>query len=207
MAATDLLTLAEAKTYLSGLVSTAMDAKVQGAVAAVTSRIEQACGAFVQRPVTETVYDIALDLTPSLGPIASVTTVVESVSGNAATLTSSDYRFGQWSLTRVAGGSRRYWGGAGYGFYSEGTVAPWNPTDTAVTVTYVAGRVVDTASVPGEVKYAAGLFLQHLWRPSEGGGSETYGAPGVTATGVPSFGIPNVVRDLLTAYLRPPAVA
>jgi hypothetical protein len=178
LATNDLLTLDEAKEYLSGLTGSSRDGLVARRISAVSTRLDALCGPVVKRSVTET-FNGGPWVLPTSTPVASITSV--AVAGVAATAyTYVKPRLYQGTSTALTG---------------------WSAGIGNVVVTYVAGRYATTADVEPHFKDAAGLFLQHLWRPAEGAGSETYGSPGITPTGVPSFGVPNVVRDLLFAEL------
>lgn len=143
MAATDVVTLAEAKLQLN-MTDTASDAELAVFISAASEAIEDYVGAVVQRPVTET-FDGGLEqVLLSKTPVASVT----SVTDNGTVLASSAYRVSTAGvLSRVAGRFRlRFWDGV-----------------QSLTVVYVAGKVADTASVPQRVKMAALIIVQHLW--------------------------------------------
>lgn len=180
---------------LPGLKGSANANRIDGLVTAVSRRLDQACGPIVARLVTETFRGESggtlflegkpFAATPPVAPIVS-----ESWSNEAAvTVLAADY------LIEDDGSAGRLTRWAGY----------WR---SRVTVTYTAGRYATTAAVQEPFVTAAGMLLQHLWRPANGGGSETYGlAPGFLATGIPSFGFPNSVRDLLAGELLPMAVA
>lgn len=193
----DVLTLADAMLALGGLRSN--EDRVAGYVTALSRRLDEACGPIVARTVTETHKNARLApvflngrVFYTAGPPATAAPVVTQATWNqpAVTLTAgTDYIVDDDGL----GGVVTKWSGQ------------WGDR---VTVVYTAGRFLDTPSVGEPFKTAAAMFLQHLWRRSDGGGSEQFGPPvGFTGSGLPSFGVPNVVLDLLTSELRAPVVA
>lgn len=201
MAATDILSLAEARDYLAGLRGTAQDDKVANLVRTVSRRIDAACGAMVERAVTELHDGGRSRIRFRAGPAASITSASELIAGVATTVASTEYRLvlDNWELMRLVGAYTASWS------WRAVTSAD---VDQAVTVVFVAGRFVDTASVDQDVKSAAGIYLQHLWRPAEGGGSQTYGGGGVAESSVvPTFDMPYVVSGMLSDYLRVPVIA
>jgi len=207
VATLDVLTIDEALDALKGL-SEASAPRVQSRVTALSGRLDAACGPIVKRATTElfrngtggvgyhaapgnrTPFNTTNELMLAGKPFAPSTAVVsEAYAGETpVVVTPATYVFED---DGVGGRLVRF---AGW----------WAPR---VTVTYDAGRFADTTTVSPLFKEAAAMYLQHLWRRSDGGGSETYGPPiGFTGTGLPSFGVPNVVKDLLYGELLPPAV-
>lgn len=168
-------------------------------VSAASAILDDLCGPIVERSVTADVDGgqrwLFLD-----GPISAVVSVTEWPAGTAVTgevrgaETVDDFRLGAWGrLERRSAGSPATW--------ADG-----------VTVTYTAGRFPDTASVAPRFAAACQILVAHLWRSERGAASQTWGAydqwpAGVTASGVPTFGVPRAVRDLLAGELLPPAVA
>lgn len=188
----DVITYGEAREALKGLKGPADDNRVAGLVTAVSRRLDVACGPIVARVVTEPFLNAAgtlfLQGRPLAGAPAPVVTEAWSNETPVALL-ATDF------LVEDDGVSGRVTRWAGY----------WA---TRVSVTYTAGRFASTEEVGEPFTTAAGLLLQHFWRPSSGGGSEQFGlAPGFLATGIPSFGFPNTVRDLLAGEMLGPVCA
>lgn len=186
----DVITLDQAKEALQGLKGVAMDSRVAGFITAVSRRLDEACGPIVKRTVTESHTNPAGPLFLS-GKVftGSTVTITEAYRNETpVTVASTGYRVDDDGVTATV----TRWSGW----------APW------VTVQYTAGRFENTEAVQEPFVTAAGMLLQHFWRPGYGGGSETWGPPpGVLGTGLPSFGFPQAVRDLLAGELLPPAVA
>lgn len=184
----DVITEAQAFEALKGLRGSGDAMRVAGLVTAVSRRLDDACGPIVQRAVVETRHPAGGTVFLSGRPVGGVvTSVTETWSADPPeTVAATEYVVEpDGRLSRWAG----YWG-------------------SRVSVTYTAGRFATTADVEEPFVTAAGMLLQHLWRPANGGGSETYGlAPGFLATGVPSFGFPNAVADVLAGEMLSPAVA
>jgi uncharacterized phiE125 gp8 family phage protein len=161
VAATDVITLAEAKEQLN-ITSTADDAELAGFISGVSEAVEDYAGAVVQRTVTETFDGGRSTVLLTRTPVASVT----SVTDNGTVLDASGYEVSKSGvLTRVAG---------------QGTL-PFLPGTQSVEVVYVAGVAASTAAAPWRVKLAAKIILQHLWetqRPAASGlfsqGSDDY---------------------------------
>lgn len=190
MATLDVLTQAEAFEALKGLQGGSDDVRVAALVSAISKRLDQACGPIVARTVNETFREGSGTLFLKGRPFAGTATVTEAWHNETpVAVAAADY------LLEDDGVSGRLSRWAGY----------WG---SRVTVSYSAGRFATTDAVEEPFTTAAGLLLQHFWRPAYGGGSETFGPPpGVLGTGIASFGFPDVVRDLLTGELLPPAVA
>lgn len=200
----DILTLDEAKAYLSGLSGSSRDAQVAALVTAISRRIDALCGPVVQRTVSAEVHaggcsTIRLNLTP----VSSVTTVSEYAGSTPTTITAE-------TTPGLAGSGYLLVDGTTHGARlirrSGGYDTWWTAGRSNVLVTYVAGRYANTSAVDGQFKVAAGRFLQRAWRSAEGSGSETYGASDAFVQS-PTMTAPKEVRDLLADQLLPPAVA
>ncbi len=201
MAALDVITVDQAR---AGLGLNPSDDGVDSAelarlVSAASAILDDRCGPVIQRQVTVDVDGGTryLFLAP---PVASVTSVTEWPAGTAVTgevrgaETSDDFRLGAWGrLERRSAGSPATW--------ADGVV-----------IAYTAGRFPDVASVSAKFVAACQIIVSHLWRAERGAASQTFGAydqwpAGITATGVPTFGVPRAALDLLAGELLPPAVA
>lgn len=156
MAATDIVTLAEAKAHLN-ITDSSSDTELAGFISAATQPVEDVVGAVVNRTVVEAFNGGRPSLLLTT-PVSSITSVVAT----GATLAASSYVFNAASgvLTQVAGPSP----------------LPFLAGVQSVTVTYVAGRVASTAAVAtsafGNIRMAALIIIQHLWdtqRPAASG--------------------------------------
>lgn len=143
MAATDVVTLAEAKLQLN-MTDSASDAELGVFISAASEAIEDYVGAVVQRPVTERFDGGAEQVLLSKIPVASVTSVTDS----GTVLDPSAYKVSVNGVLSRVSGRRRY---------------RFVPGTQSLTVVYVAGKVADTASVAQRVKMAGLLIVQHLW--------------------------------------------
>jgi hypothetical protein len=198
MATTDWISLDEGKAALN-LSGATFDTELAMYISAVSQRLDQLAGAAVTRTVTGESHDV-LSATGivqlNYRPVTTVTTVTEYVGTTAQVLTAEtnaaktandyqvDLEFG-WLMRRASGSDAFFPVGRGN-----------------VVVTYVAGRAANTAAVDARYKLAASIYLSHLWRREQGAGTATFGAF-EGETGVPSFGIPNVVKDLLANEIVP----
>lgn len=192
MADTDILTLSEGKAALNMTGGqTDQDAEIATFISTVSTRIDEIAGAVVKRTLTDEVHSggngfINLDYRP----VVSITTVKEYRYTTLYTLTAesnASKALDQYVVDRRWGILRRRDSGSPSAFY-EGY--------DNVLVTYVAGRYDTTALVGPKYKQAAAIFLRHLWIREQGAGSVTFGA-GDLDSPIPTFGVPNAVRDLL----------
>jgi hypothetical protein len=139
--------------------------------------------------VTETLDGTNGTIPLKYWPVASIT----SVSDSGTTLDPSTYKFDASTgiLRQVSG------------VY----VRPFLAGIQTVSITYIAGRFNDTASVAELFRRSAAMLLAHMFRPEHGAGSETFG--GVEDyPGLPGFFLPNAVRGLLGDELqRRPGIA
>jgi len=185
------LTPDQAEKALKGVKGQGDRARIEGLVTAVSKVLDERCGPIVARTVTELHR-----------PSGSIIFLRGLPVGGAVTSVSEAWSSGTPVLAA----------GTGYAVDVDGPYAQitswaghWAPR---VTVVYEAGRYATTALVAEPFVTAAQMLLQHHWRQSDGGGSETFGAPiGFLDSGLPSFGFPNAVRDLLVGELLPPAIA
>lgn len=198
----DLLTLDEAKRALNvPLADTTQDTEIASYVTAVSRRIDAMCGPVVVRTVTGELHSGGAGmLFPNMAPVATITSLVEYADTTATTLAAE---------TNAAKTADNYLVGAdGYVIYrrASGGDSSFPVGRSNVVLTYTAGRYSATATVDPRFKQAAAIFLSHLWRFEQGQGSVTFGGP-IEGLGIPSFGTPNAVRDLLADELRAPVVA
>lgn len=204
MATTDLLTLAEAKEALQ-ITSVTQDALVASWVTAVSDRIDALCGPVVTRAVTERHDGGRPWVEPRLTPVAAVTSVVEVRWTTSVTLTAetdanqpadayrleTDGRHRAVLWRRVSGVDGVFW-----------------PGRQNVVVSYTAGRVADTASVPPLFKRAAAVVLVHLWRQTAGAWAlrenvfDPGGVPVEVAPQMTPWAVPRAALQLLAHELR-----
>ena len=191
--ALDLITLTEAKAALN-VTTSGQDTELARVVTAVSRRIDDLCGPVVIRSVTDLIADggtthIFLDHYP----VAAITSVTEYSDTTATVLTvetNASKPTSGYLLDAEMGMIRRRSGGSDTLF----------PTGRGnVVVVYTAGRYASTAAVDPKFKHAAELYLRHLWTPNQGM------APASTA--IPTFGVPNVVMDLLADERKAPVIA
>lgn len=156
MAATDIFTLAQAKKQLNiDLANTDSDAELSDVyIPAVTEVVEDNVGKVIHRSVTE-VFDggRAVLLLTSI-PVVSITSVTEA----GSVLDAAGYVIDKNSgvLTRVSGV----------------TAMAFLPGIQSVSVLYVAGQAADVTAVPGHIRLAGLIILQHMWetqRPAAAG--------------------------------------
>ncbi|MEJ7763879.1 MAG: hypothetical protein WKF86_00120 [Acidimicrobiales bacterium] len=191
MATLDVLTAEQAQAALKGVKGLGDLNRIAGLVSAVSKVLDERWGAIVARTALET------------PPSARGPRVLRGRVFDPATLAITE----AWSSEApVAAAATRYVVDTDGPFSQVSAWAGyWAPR---VSVSYSAGRYATTAAVAEPFITAAGMLLQHHWRRSDGGGSDTYGPPlGLLDSGLPSFGFPHAVRDLLAGELLPPAVA
>lgn len=190
MATLDVLTLEETDAALKGMRGAYDIEALPGLITAVSKLLDEECGPIVRRtvgPVTVPGGSAAIFLNAKVSGAVTVTEAWSSETPVA--VLDTDFVVDDDGVGAIL----RKWTGR------------WAPR---VTLTYTAGRFTTTDTVEEPFKRAAIMLLQHLWRRSDGGGSDTYGPPvGFTGSGLPSFTIPNVVSGILFGELLPPAVA
>lgn len=144
MAATDIVSLAAAKTHLN-MTDTASDAELAGFISAATGVVEQYVGAVINRTVTEVFDGGRAVLMLSHIPVVSIT----SVTDGGTALDAGAYKVAGDSgvLSRVSGSA----------------LVPLLAGVQSVVVVYVAGQAADTDAVPGNMRMAALIIIQHLW--------------------------------------------
>ena len=145
MAATDIVSLADAKAQLN-ITDNVSDAELAGFISAVTAPIEDHVGAaIINRTVTEVFDGGTAQLSLSCFPVVSVTSVTES----GSVLEAAGYTINKDSgiLTRVAGIS----------------ALAFLPGHQSVSVVYIAGQAANIAAVEPNIRMAALIMIQHLW--------------------------------------------
>lgn len=213
MAATDLLSLADAKLALRIAVeSTDRDDRVQAYLSAVSNRIEAGCGPVVARPVTEYLDGRSYHSPPFVlapvnqywvrtraAPVMSFTTVTEYQSGAATgppLVRETETIVGGYRAERFDSDdppglfSGKIWRRNGF------SDASWAAGEGNIVVTFQAGRYATQAEVlPTRFGRAAVFLLKHWWTAED---LNVHVAGGFD-TPSPSFPMtmPNAIREIL----------
>lgn len=197
----NLLTLAEAKAALNiAVATTTFDTEIGSYIAAVSERLDDLCGPIIKRSISAEPHNSAPVVWPDRAPVATVGAITEYRSGVATVLSaetvsvSGDYLFENGGTHNSLIRPRAGWADRP-GF-----------TGASIAIDYVAGRFNSTADVSQKFKQAAAIYLSHMWRKEQGAGTVTFGSVETNELGVPTFGVPNVVKDLLELEIRPPGV-
>lgn len=201
---TDWISLDEAKAAVNISGST-FDTELGLYVSAASQRLDQVAGAAVIRTVTGEVHDITRPGVTAIllkhRPVVSASSVVVYNQTAARTLTletNSAKTADDYLLDLAEGRLRR----RASGYDSSFPVGRGN-----IIITYTAGRYANTAAVSERFKLAASIYLAHLWKREQGAGTVTFGGVEPDPNAIPTFGIPNVVRDLLLEEVGGPMVA
>jgi hypothetical protein len=180
-------------------------------VTAVSARIDALAGPVVQRTVAGELHNgsdwahgnVYESISLRQVPVFSVLTVAEYSGAVATTLTAESNTSkpaSSYSVDLATGKLYRR---------QSGSPACFPAGRQNIEVTYVAGRYGTTANVSSQFKQAASTLFAHWWRAEHGVGSrfgDIEPTGGITATGIPSFGMPRAVVDLLIDELRTPFV-
>lgn len=205
VAATDVLTLVEAKDVVDLAGTVEHDTELQLRVAAVSARLDQLIGPVVARTVTGELHDgghgsVFLEHYPVL----SVTSVTEHEGTTATSLTAETHN------TKPSSGylAARY--KPNPSLLSQRIYRRRNGSDERfpagrlnVEVAYEAGRFADTASVGERYKLGAALMLKNLWRSqqSSAGGFDEFTVP---QSNFPTFAVPKAVREMFVGEVQEP---
>lgn len=192
MAATDLLSDTEARAVISmGAADSSKADALTRAITAVSTRLAASCGTIIQGTITGELHDGGQSYVYlKASPVVSVTTVVEYDGTTAGTLTAetnSSKPDASYHVNKVNGKLyRRHTGGDVRFIYGRQNIS----------VTYVAGRCADTASVSPIFKEAAAITLKNWWRMYEAGNAvvQQYDVPQAS---FPTFAIPKAAKELL----------
>jgi hypothetical protein len=193
VAANDLVTVEEVLPVLSVKVPKPW---LAARISAVSKRLDDACGAVVQRTVTGELHDGGDYLIRLKHPAAAFASVTEYQATTSVVLTRetvgtqpADGYYADLHLDvpgLFSGLLIRRSGGADARFY---------PGRGNISVTYTAGRYADTETVPEHFKEAALIMLKKL-----ADGDQTvvpvgeFDTPGAR---LPTFGVPRAVKELL----------
>lgn len=210
MAATDILTIDEARTAVNLGGQSSQDAQLGMFVSGITGRIDDLCGPVVIRTVTDEAHDggdrrIWLDESP----VDSVTTVVEWLSTTSNNLTAETN-----SSKPASGFLLDHAGNAAYLIRrSSGSDTRFPAGRRNVVVTYEAGRFASTSAVDGKFKLAVASILRRVykresavWSHSPGAFSEL-DADTPTPSGMFFRALDPMVKEFLGDEVRPPQVA
>lgn len=173
------------------------DSIIEGYLEVATELIEGQVGPVVPRSYTETVT-LSPTIVLSRAPVISVEALTPVYPEDTAFYNSGyTYNVADYLLDPAKGILRRIpkygyagnYGGVSYGYGFSGLI----------TVTYTAGRAV----IPASLKQAAILFARELLQAERGSVTpvNAMGAPAEDAP-MPSTGIPAIVYELLTPYLK-----
>lgn len=192
MATDDLLTLAEAKMYVSvGSNDAVKDDLLRNWITGASRALVSKVGTIIHGSVTAELHSggrpyVYLDH----APVKTVSLVVEYDGTTASTLTAesnSSKPDTAYHVELTSGRVRR----------RNGNADAWFPVGVDnVLVTYVAGRFSATSTVGAEFKDACGLVLKNAWQAYE----STVGQIGefdVPQARFPRFVIPNAVKEML----------
>lgn len=207
MAATDVLTLAEAKTAINQSGPT-HDGEIALWVSAVSRRLDDLCGPVVIRTVTDEKHDgggrfVQLRYTPcSKTSATEITTAVEYDGTTERALTA------ETNAEKPTDGFL-FDQTLGLLYRRSGNIdARFAAGRLNVVVTYQGGRYADTASVDERFKLTAGAILRRLWQREQGAWS-TGGDPFTDQGTVGFFRAmsDSVVTEFLSDELKPPVSA
>lgn len=172
MAATDIITLFEAKRYLSMDQSdTTKDGELSTYITGISKALDSFSGPVVKRTIADELHDGGAPFIMLREyPVDSVVTVTDYRDTTATVLTAAT--LGATSLLD------EYMFNPNNGLlYRRRNGYDWEFSlgRANVKVTYVAGRYANTVSVAEEFKLAACLSLAEAWKSSFGGGNVQYG--------------------------------
>lgn len=203
--ATDIVTLAEARTAINLGSSTSHDDELGQWISAVSERIDDLCGPVVQRTIQDETHDGG---TPAV--------VFDELYGASAESVLEYQHTTETELTEETNASKPADAylldqvGAGVTYLrrrTAGTDSRFPSGRRNVVVTYTAGRYETTDAVAAKFKIAVGAILRRLWQRDQGAWS-TGSDPFDAQASVGFFkAIDPMVHEFLEDELRPPAVA
>lgn len=199
MATLDVITLEEARIALDVTQTDEHDDELPAYITAVSQRLDALIGPIVQRTVTDEKHnggdgeDRLIFLRHY--PIASVASVTEN---GIALVADTDFYIDEYYANHEwLGNIVERWDS------SKNRSSTWEKGRRNISVSYTAGRAVDTASVPELYKTAARLTLANFWR-SQQDSSGGMGEFQVPQSYFPRWAIPQAVRQLLDNELQEP---
>lgn len=196
---TALVTVDDVRTHLN-MTTFENDAELQTFIDAATPLIDNIAGPTINTSITEYHSGGFSTIVLNRLPIVSVTSVVETKGQTNYTLTEGTLG----SITNGFAFTIDYTTGTiiRRAYNAESIFADGNRN---ITVTYVAGR----SSVPGNIRLATLMLVQHLWMTSQAnsnGQRATIGGDDSFTPGM-GFAVPNRVKELLQPSPRVPGVA
>lgn len=168
MAASDLVSLTEAKTYL-GVSGSGDDTLIQAILSGVSLDIKNYCQVplIIEAGILEYHAGLVKRIFLRAYPVVTITSILDYVTPTPNSVPATDYvvrpdvglleHFGRFPLPVTVAGQPAYW-----------------------KVTFSAGRFVDTAAVPADLKLAANRMIARAWGRKE---------PGVSSVSVGSLSI------------------
>jgi hypothetical protein len=206
MAATDIISVAEARQEIGGLSASLDDQLLAAYVTAVSQHIDRLVGPVVNRTITGEIHATngEREIFLRQSPVSSITSCTEyTMGGTAQTITvdtlTTKNGYGCWLNTtdqHTARLQRR----------NNGMPTYW-PIAGSMTVTYVAGRYATTDVVDELYKHAARLAVATNWSIQQGSGSATWGnAEGPGMSPLPIV-MPRAVEAMLAHERRVPGIA
>jgi hypothetical protein len=193
----DLLTIDEAKQWLAiGVSDETKTSSLEMAITACSRKIAANVGPIITGTVTAELHDggdTSFFLRQT--PVYSVTQVVEYDATVAATLTAesnTSQTINQYQVNTNNGKITRR---------ETNTTARFPTGMNNVSVSYVSGRYLTTATVDDRYKEACGIMLRNVWRPFEQsvGQVDQFDVP---QSNFPRFAVPNAVKELLADQWR-----
>lgn len=201
-ALTDWISLDEGKAAVN-ITGTTFDTELAMYISAASQRLDLLAGAAVIRTVTAEAHDTngqsVIQLT--YRPIVTVTSVTQ-YTGTTAQVLAAETNTAKTAFDYLVVAERGWLRRRASGYDTPFPVGRGN-----LVVTYTAGRYATTAAVAERFKLAASIYLSHLWRREQGAGTVTFGGIEIEAAGIPTFGVPNAVLDLLANEIGSALVA
>lgn len=205
MAATDVLTLVEAKEIVDLTGTDEFDAELQTRVTAVSTRLDQLIGPVVSRSIAGEVHDGGYgSVFLEHYPVLSVTSVTEYDGATARTLSEESpgtqptdgYLSARYKPDPTLRSQRIY-------RRRNGSDERFPAGRLNVEVSYDAGRFATTADVGQRYKIGAALMLKNLWRSQQSSVGEL-GQFDVPQSNFPTFAVPRAVREMFTGEIQEP---
>ena len=195
--AVDWISLTEAKNALNiGASDTSQDTDIAAYVTGVSQALDGSVGPGVVRTLTAELHSGG----DSVGreriylryrPVSSITSITEYAYTTAQALTaeSNSVKPAEGYHVELKQGviTRR----------SSGGTARFPIGKDNISVTYIAGRFADTASVDANFKRAAEMTLLHNWRREQGMGTVSFPELGSDDLLTPTFAIPRAALQFL----------
>jgi hypothetical protein len=208
MAANDWLSQNEADDLLGiGSSDTSEDTELVAMITAVSERLDKAVGPVVQRTYTDFLLDGGTKTVTPPGPFSSVSSLVAFDGAQTLTYTAESFadvadQYGYLLEPSDEVGLYRAIRARSYGADTRFPIGRSN-----VKLTYVPGRVANTAAVPARFKLAAKATLENWWQlVRDGVGQDESGEYLVPISTFPEFDIPPAAKALLADVWQDDAV-